>query len=446
MAATRGGGRRRPSGHRAGPVRRLRGAIDGDFAAASDQDLYRLCLEGGGTLLGHDRRRHGARHAALPLRRGRPAAYYGNDDSDGACQSTLPAGHALTPGGGHVPLAVTPYDRDPRARRAIFGGGGVLAPVGPGGLEPLVGWDGRDGLPGNYRIALTGTAGCAPPDATAPAVELHARRRGTGPARQPRWPWTSAARTRAARGSRRASAACPTTRRSTPHVLGPAHADGHGARQRGQRDGRDPHRPRRRRDAAPVIDLRGAARRRRLPARAGGGRRLWMHATTRWPPAPETCRTASRSTPIPSARTRSPSRPRTPYGNDSSSTARYRVIYDFRGFLWPVRDRPDVNRARAGRPALVRFSLNGFHGRHVLAAGYPQVAEIECGSGAEPVSGERARVRRVQLGARLRVRVEDAPLVGRELPPAARRAGRRDRASRRLPLHALATRARLPGR
>ena len=83
------------------------------------------------------------------------------------------------------------------------------------------------------------------------------------------------------------------------------------------------------------------------------------------------------------------------YGNGSSSTARYRVIYDFRGFLWPVRDRPDVNRARAGRPALVRFSLNGFHGRRVLAAGYPQVAEIECGSGDEPVSGERARVRRV---------------------------------------------------
>jgi hypothetical protein len=74
------------------------------------------------------------------------------------------------------------------------------------------------------------------------------------------------------------------------------------------------------------------------------------------------------------------------------------VIYDFRGFLWPVRDRPYVNRARAGRLALVRFSLNGFHGRHVLAAGYPQVAEIACGSGAEPVAGERARVRRVHWG------------------------------------------------
>jgi hypothetical protein len=81
-------------------------------------------------------------------------------------------------------------------------------------------------------------------------------------------------------------------------------------------------------------------------------------------------------------------------GNSASASATYRVIYDF-DFLWPVRDRPEVNRVRAGRLALVRFSLDGFRGRHVIAAGYPRVAEIECGSAAEPAAGERARVRRV---------------------------------------------------
>ena len=40
----------------------------------------------------------------------------------------------------------------------------------------------------------------------------------------------------------------------------------------------------------------------------------------------------------------------------------------------------------------VRFSLNGFHGRDVLAAGSPQVAEVECGAGAEPAVGEPARL------------------------------------------------------
>ena len=70
------------------------------------------------------------------------------------------------------------------------------------------------------------------------------------------------------------------------------------------------------------------------------------------------------------------------------------MVYDFRGFRWPVRAPPVVNRARAGRLVLVRFSLHGFHGRDVLAAGYPQVAEIECGAGARARVG-RARPRRI---------------------------------------------------
>jgi hypothetical protein len=86
-------------------------------------------------------------------------------------------------------------------------------------------------------------------------------------------------------------------------------------------------------------------------------------------------------------------------GNSASAASAYRVIYDF-DFRWPVRDRPAVNLSRAGRVALVRFSLNGFHGRQVVAAGYPQVAEVECDSGAEPAEGERARLVRSRKGIR----------------------------------------------
>ena len=69
----------------------------------------------------------------------------------------------------------------------------------------------------------------------------------------------------------------------------------------------------------------------------------------------------------------------------------YRVVYDFEGFLWPVRNPPAINRWRAGLPVPIRFELGGDQGRDVIEEGWPQVAQIECGSGAEPSSGEPAR-------------------------------------------------------
>ena len=103
------------------------------------------------------------------------------------------------------------------------------------------------------------------------------------------------------------------------------------------------------------------------------------------------------------------------YGNGSSSTARYRVIYDFRGFLWPVRDRPSVNRGAGGPPgarALLAERLS--RAARVLAAGYPQVAEIGVRTGAEPQAGERARVRRAHWGRGYGYRVEDTTARGPE--------------------------------
>lgn len=58
----------------------------------------------------------------------------------------------------------------------------------------------------------------------------------------------------------------------------------------------------------------------------------------------------------------------------------YRVVgYDFIGFLQPVDNLPTVNEVKAGSSIPMKFSLNGFHGMHVLATGYPGSARMTCG-------------------------------------------------------------------
>jgi hypothetical protein len=78
-------------------------------------------------------------------------------------------------------------------------------------------------------------------------------------------------------------------------------------------------------------------------------------------------------------------------GNSSAKTARYRVIYDFDGFLPPVRDRPRSNEATAGRTVPIRFELGGDHGLDVVEDGWPQVAEVDCDFTEAPDRGEPAR-------------------------------------------------------
>ena len=81
-------------------------------------------------------------------------------------------------------------------------------------------------------------------------------------------------------------------------------------------------------------------------------------------------------------------------GNSASTTVTYRVVdssLSFGGFLWPVDAFPAVNPWPAGFPVPIRFSLNGHRGGDVLADGYPQVAEVECGAGETPESGAPAR-------------------------------------------------------
>jgi hypothetical protein len=78
-------------------------------------------------------------------------------------------------------------------------------------------------------------------------------------------------------------------------------------------------------------------------------------------------------------------------GNTAAARSAYRVAYDFEGFLRPVRNRPNVNLWRAGGLVPIRFELGGDQGLEVIEDGWPQVAQVECGSGAEPAHGEQAR-------------------------------------------------------
>jgi hypothetical protein len=80
-------------------------------------------------------------------------------------------------------------------------------------------------------------------------------------------------------------------------------------------------------------------------------------------------------------------------GNVTTATATYRVVehfhYAFRGFLWPVRNRPRVNVVKAGSAVPVRFSLHGFKGLGVIAHGYPRSRQIPCHSNVEVDGGEQ---------------------------------------------------------
>jgi uncharacterized protein len=57
-------------------------------------------------------------------------------------------------------------------------------------------------------------------------------------------------------------------------------------------------------------------------------------------------------------------------------------LFDFSGFLAPVRNLPARNPAIAGQVVPVRFSLNGFKGLKVLAPGYPRSRQVACDSTA----------------------------------------------------------------
>ena len=78
-------------------------------------------------------------------------------------------------------------------------------------------------------------------------------------------------------------------------------------------------------------------------------------------------------------------------GNAASRTVSYSVGYDFDGFLWPLANQPRTTRWKAGLLVPVRFSLGSYRGSVPVAPGYPKVAPVTCGAGAQAAGTEKAR-------------------------------------------------------
>jgi hypothetical protein len=370
------------------------GAIDGSLESSTDQDLYRICLEGGGnfsaTTVGGSEV-----DTQLFLFDATGHGVYANDDSQASRQSTLPAGDPLTPAApGVYLLAVSPYDRDPQsALGAIFAaGGGVVGPTGPGGGWALSGWAGRAGVAGGYRIALAGTAACAQPDETPPVVDLRTPEDGAAVPRGAAVEVDFSCSDEGGSGLVTCEGSVADGDPLDTSTLGDravtvTAVDGAGNRTVVTHTAHVVD------AAAPTISLRTPA--------DGAGYLLGADVTADYDCIDEEGGSGLAScegdvpdgAPIDTASVGAKTftvHATDAAGGSATVTASYRVLYDFRGFRWPTRERPAVNRARAGWVVPVRFSLGGRPGRDVLADGYPQVAEVECGSGEEPESGEPA--------------------------------------------------------
>ncbi len=363
--------------------------ISGSFDTGADADVYRVCLEGGGTFsastVGGTNR-----DTQLFLFDAEGHGVYGNDDAQATRQSELPAFDALTPAEpGVYLLGISGYNRDPRgASGEIFpDSGGVLAPSSD---DPLTSWSRTARLGGDYAIALTGTTACAPPDQTPPTVDLRVPEDGASVARGSDVAVdfdcadeggsglascegsvadgspldTSSLGDRSVTVTARDVAGNETVVTHTAHVV----------------DATDP-------SVSLLSPLHGAVYLLGQDVRAdyscaddegGSG----IASCTGDVPVGDAVDTGSVGAKEFTATAQDAA------GNTASITNGYRVVYDFR-FRRPSRH---PRRVRAGRLVIVRFSIDGFHGRNVMAEGFPQVAVTQCGDASEPESGDPARI------------------------------------------------------
>lgn len=65
-------------------------------------------------------------------------------------------------------------------------------------------------------------------------------------------------------------------------------------------------------------------------------------------------------------------------GNSSSCSFTVTVLYDFTGFFSPVGNVPTLNSVNAGRAIPVKFSLSGYKGLNIFAAGSPYTVSLNC--------------------------------------------------------------------
>jgi Domain of unknown function (DUF5011)/HYR domain/PKD domain/NHL repeat/6-bladed beta-propeller len=66
----------------------------------------------------------------------------------------------------------------------------------------------------------------------------------------------------------------------------------------------------------------------------------------------------------------------------SSCSFNVTVLYDFTGFFQPVANQPTFNVVQAGRAVPVKFSLSGYKGLAIFAAGFPASQQVNCTSDA----------------------------------------------------------------
>jgi hypothetical protein len=371
--------------------------INGTVAGSSDIDMYRVCVDGGGTFSASSVGGTAAVDTQLFLFDSSGRGVYANDDQmEGVVQSLLPAGHTLTPQApGRYYLAVGAYNLDPLGvNEPIFGPGtGVVGPTGPGGSEPVSGWGGRPGGPGPYTLTLTG-AQCAPPDTTPPTIDLRSPADGAvvGVGDPVEVDFSCADEG----GSNLASCegGVPDGGLLDTSAPGPASVTVT-ARDNAGNEASVTH-------AVTVLagDLVAPAISLMTPldgavylldqqvradyscTDAGGSGLVSCAGPVADGALLDTGTVGPRQFTVTAA---------DGTGNAAAATARYRVIYDFEAFLWPVRNRPRANTWVAGRPVPIRFELAGNQGRDVIEDGWPQVAVVGCDFTAEPEAGEPAR-------------------------------------------------------
>jgi HYR domain len=373
-------------------VERIDGLADGGL----DVDMYRLCLTGGrtfsaSTVGGSDV------DTQLFLFDSNGRGVYANDDSDGMLQSRLPAGHALTPqDGGEYLLAVAVVGVEPVNSSRIFppNPSGVVGPTEAGGPNPVTRWAqvGRERFGGDYTISLTG-ADCEPnEDVTPPTINLSSPVDG---AVVPRGETVTVVFSCADEDGGSGLSSCVGTVANGGSLdtseLGPESVTVTARDNAGnQRSVTHTVTVVEERDTTPpaielLSPLDGAVYllKEEVFADYGcsdGGSGLASCVGPVADGAPVDTSTVGPHEFTVEAADRA--------GNTSAATARYQVIYDFDGFLWPVRNPPRVNKRTAGSAVPIRFILAGRLGLDVIEEGWPQVAEVDCDFSERPESGD----------------------------------------------------------
>ena len=382
--------------------------INGQVADGNDADLFRICLSGGQTFSATTVGLSDV-DTQLFLFDAGGLGIYAHDDGT-TKQSTLPAGNALTPqASGEYILGISAYDRDPQSVDGpIFNDVAFLTPAnGRGAAAPVSGWDGLPRDSGPYTIALTGT--CTDNENIAPVIELNSPADGASVALGSEVIVDFSCSDEGGSGlvsceGTVADGAALDTSTLGPKTVTVTARDGAGNEATASVTVEVVDL------GAPVVDLRtpvdGASY-------AVGEDVLADYDCSDEPNGSgvasctgDVADGAALDTSTPGPRTFTVTTTDVA-GNSASTTVAYEVVAepdDFRGFRRPVEDFPAINRWIAGEAVPVRFSLGGYRGMDVLAPGYPQVAEVECGAGEEPTSGRPARSVWWQKGLRYKHR------------------------------------------